>query len=427
MSKAKDYYKILQVSSQATSEEIKIAFRRLARQYHPDLHPNDPFCEEKFKEISEAYKILINQKNSFQNPDKFQTNNQSKSLSVQDIYLRGVKKTLAKNYVSALSDYDQAIQLKPDFLEAYIKRCEVYFYLDLYQKSLEDSQTILRLDSRCFEAYYYQGRSRHKLGYLPGAIEAYTQSINIQNTSAKSYYYRSFAYEELKEQKKAISDIKKAINLFKIQEDLKGVELGKNRLNSLNNHFNQLWRIWDYPLINICQLFLSTGIMIVIDPGGNFLSCLAKLQSIQRLIYGIFYGIVFNIISLHDFYFNQSKILFNQSSDIYLFVLGISPFLALLIISLIAQLMYRNFFYFVSSVFFSGVSLLPFMGFLILEHLLIHEFYFIKTIALIFTGCYTLLILYNGCLQVYNFSEKMAAFWSSIMLIVVGIILGILI
>ncbi|MEA5532750.1 DnaJ domain-containing protein [Crocosphaera sp. XPORK-15E] len=427
MSKAKDYYKILQISSQATTEEIKNAFRRLARQYHPDLHPNDPFCEEKFKEISEAYQILINQKNRFQTPNKSQTNYQSQSLSPQDFYLRGVRKTLDKNYLSALNDYDKAIQLKPDFLEAYIKRCEVYFYLDQYQKSLEDCQTILRLDSRCFEAYYYQGRSRYKLGYLPGAIEAYNKSINIQNMSAKAYYYRSFAYEELKEYKKAISDLKKAINLFKTQEDLNGLELAQTRLTLLNNHFNQLWRIWDYPIIRICQLFLTTGIMIVIDPGGKFLSSLAKLHSSQRLIYGILYGIIFNVICIYDFYSNQSKIFFNQSSAIALFILGLAPFFCLIIISLIAQLIYRKLVYFVSTVFFSGVSLLPFIVFLIMNRLLIHEFYFIKNISLIFTGCYTLLILYNGCLQVYNFSEKIAAFWSSIMLIVLGITLKILI
>ena len=69
MSKAKNYYKILQVSPQATLEEIKVAFRRLARQYHPDLNQNDPLSEEKFKEISEAYEILVN--SNSQQKDQF--------------------------------------------------------------------------------------------------------------------------------------------------------------------------------------------------------------------------------------------------------------------------------------------------------------------------------------------------------------------
>lgn len=54
----KDYYKILGVSPDASDEEIKKAFRRLARQYHPDMNPNDPNAEERFKEINEAYEVL---------------------------------------------------------------------------------------------------------------------------------------------------------------------------------------------------------------------------------------------------------------------------------------------------------------------------------------------------------------------------------
>ena len=54
----KDYYKILGVSPDASEKEIKSAFRRLARQYHPDVNPNDPQAEERFKEINEAYEVL---------------------------------------------------------------------------------------------------------------------------------------------------------------------------------------------------------------------------------------------------------------------------------------------------------------------------------------------------------------------------------
>ncbi len=54
----KDYYKLLGVSKTASKDDIAKAFKKLARQYHPDLNPNNPEAEAKFKEINEAYEVL---------------------------------------------------------------------------------------------------------------------------------------------------------------------------------------------------------------------------------------------------------------------------------------------------------------------------------------------------------------------------------
>lgn len=54
----KDYYKILGVARGASADEVKKAFRKLARKYHPDVNPGDRRAEEKFKEINEAYEVL---------------------------------------------------------------------------------------------------------------------------------------------------------------------------------------------------------------------------------------------------------------------------------------------------------------------------------------------------------------------------------
>ncbi|MHA1130979.1 MAG: molecular chaperone DnaJ [Candidatus Helarchaeota archaeon] len=59
---AKNYYKILGVDKKASKEEIKRAFRRMARKYHPDVNPNDKTAEEKFKDINEAYAVLSDDK-----------------------------------------------------------------------------------------------------------------------------------------------------------------------------------------------------------------------------------------------------------------------------------------------------------------------------------------------------------------------------
>jgi curved DNA-binding protein len=56
----KDYYEILGVSKTASAEEIKRAYRKLARQFHPDLNPGDTKAEARFKEINEAYEVLSN-------------------------------------------------------------------------------------------------------------------------------------------------------------------------------------------------------------------------------------------------------------------------------------------------------------------------------------------------------------------------------
>jgi len=58
-----DYYKILGISKKASENDIKKAYRKLARKYHPDLNPNDKQAEQKFKEVNEANEVLSNPEN----------------------------------------------------------------------------------------------------------------------------------------------------------------------------------------------------------------------------------------------------------------------------------------------------------------------------------------------------------------------------
>lgn len=58
MENKRNLYRILEISESATEQEIKAAYRRLAKKYHPDTHANDKGYEDKFNDISKAYEIL---------------------------------------------------------------------------------------------------------------------------------------------------------------------------------------------------------------------------------------------------------------------------------------------------------------------------------------------------------------------------------
>ncbi|MBD5093328.1 MAG: molecular chaperone DnaJ [Subdoligranulum sp.] len=58
MAEKRDYYEVLGIAKTASADEIKSAYRKLAKKYHPDLNPGDKEAEEKFKEVGEAYEIL---------------------------------------------------------------------------------------------------------------------------------------------------------------------------------------------------------------------------------------------------------------------------------------------------------------------------------------------------------------------------------
>lgn len=58
MAEKRDYYEVLGIGKNATDAEIKSAYRKLAKKYHPDLNPGDKEAEEKFKEVNEANDVL---------------------------------------------------------------------------------------------------------------------------------------------------------------------------------------------------------------------------------------------------------------------------------------------------------------------------------------------------------------------------------
>ena len=107
----RNYYDILGVSKTASADEIKTAYRKLAKQYHPDLHPTDEECAKKFKEVAEAYEVLSDpQKKS--NYDQFgsATNNPN------DFFGRGGSGFGGANFGNgSFSGFEDIFNILPSF------------------------------------------------------------------------------------------------------------------------------------------------------------------------------------------------------------------------------------------------------------------------------------------------------------------------
>ena len=69
-----DPYRVLGIDKNATEEEIKKAYRKKAKECHPDLHPDDPDAQQKMNEVNEAYDML-------KNPDKYRQQSYSQTYS----------------------------------------------------------------------------------------------------------------------------------------------------------------------------------------------------------------------------------------------------------------------------------------------------------------------------------------------------------
>ena len=426
MQDSRNYYKILEISRNATTEEIKEAYHRLAREYHPDLHPGNPSAEERFKEICEAYEVLSDsvQRTLYdQGVDTNRSDRKKSGSSPQDFYVRAAAKSLEKNYHGAVEDYSQAIELNPEFVEAYLKRGMARYKLGDDRGTLKDCNQALQINPNLAQAYYYQGRARYRLGYTQAAIEAYTQAIRLEPDYAQAYYHRGLANHDLKELPLAIEDLQKASEFFNEQGDRTGNQLARDTLKTLTKTKGKLRRSSGKNTLGAVKAVFGNSIFafksFALNPTGGLLPAFASLDKHQATSVGVLFAAVANFCFVSGIYLGWRDLL-NDLSIYKLILVGVVPFVSLSIVSGIARGIFGRNGSLAGDIFLAGASLLP-MSFLILISS-ISKFLPSNTLPIlsVFVSCYTILILYSGCTQISNLPEKAAVFVVPVMLIVSG-------
>ncbi|MGC1393128.1 MAG: DnaJ domain-containing protein [Coleofasciculaceae cyanobacterium] len=420
----RDYYKILKVSKNASTEDIKEAYRRLAREYHPDLHPGNPTAAERFKEICQAYEVLSDsvQRSEYDQGFEPMTSPQRKrEKTPQDFYVRGVAKALNKDYQGAVEDYTQAIELNPQFVEAFLKRASTRYQLGDDRGTLKDCTQALQINPNLALAYYYQGRARYRLGYTQAALEAYSQTIRLEPDQAQAYYHRGIANHDLQELPSAVEDLKQASALFGEQGDRNGYQLAKDTLKAITKN-RKLKKYRNHTLGATMAVFSNTLFAfksLAINPVGGLLTAFSSLDKSEAIAVGILFATVTNFSFVTGIYLGWQDI-FNELSIYKLMVLGAVPFFSIALISALARGVFRRRGSLAGDIFLAGASLQPLSFLFLLSSLAKILPSNTLLIISVFVSCYTILILYSGCTQISNLSEKAATLIVPGMLIVSG-------
>lgn len=119
----KKYYEILGIAENASEEEIKKAYRKLARKYHPDVNPGNKEAEEKFKEINEAYNVLSDEtkrKTYDEHENNKSSSNQSKAQTQKGSKAQGGPNKF--DFDDVERTFEQFFGFNPKTKEASIKR-----------------------------------------------------------------------------------------------------------------------------------------------------------------------------------------------------------------------------------------------------------------------------------------------------------------
>ena len=148
---------------------------------------------EALKDFNQAIKLNPNNVNAYMN--------------------RGIVYTQLEQHQKALEDYNHAIELDPKYAQIYVNRGALYSYLGHHQRALEDFNQAINLNPKLTEAYINRGSVYSQLGQHQKALEDYDRAIALNPTFVGAYYNRGHTYEKLGQLYKALKNYDRAIKL----------------------------------------------------------------------------------------------------------------------------------------------------------------------------------------------------------------------
>ncbi|MEB3357988.1 MAG: DnaJ domain-containing protein [Synechococcales bacterium] len=420
--KQQTYYDVLGVHRDATLGEIKRAYRRLARRYHPDVNPGDRTALEAFQQVAQAYQVLSDpdaraqyDRQTFPAEGEGTTSETSTAESpttATDYYQQGLRQVRQGQFQEAIAAYTQAIQLQPSFADAHNQRGFAHSKLQNYSAAFADFARALELDGDLSSVYYYRGLTRFHLGYVEAAIDDYSTAIRLDPHHGQAYYYRGLAQADLRERQAAIADLQEAIRLFSLAGDRTSVadaEAVYRRLKPAVAPQRWLRRLWSHP---ITVVRVMGG--FALNPMGGLLPTVVRLNEDEAIATGITFALLFDLCFVVGM-----RHLWRAYADLgavpllQLAALGLTPGAAVFLLSLGASAALKGSVDTAKTLFFAGASLVPLgaialaVGFLPVP---------LAIAATLWLGSYLVLTLYSGCSQLLNFSEGRSAFLTPLLL-----------
>jgi curved DNA-binding protein CbpA len=420
MAERLDYYKVLQVPKHASQAEIKKVFRRLARQFHPDLNPNSAEAAARFKQLSEAYEVLGDpQRRSRYDGTDFHKSTPAEEAataapqrkSSQSLYLQAIDKLSQRDYNGAIADFTEAIALYPGGTEAYLGRCQAYDALTNDRAVLEDCYQILQRNPNSAQAYLYQGQARLRLGYPQGAIEAYTKAIALEAAFAQVYHRRAQARLMLKETALAYQDLQKAIELYRVQQNWTQVQQAEILMHGLQPptpSAKQKPSVSRPPQKSYWTLAFGSIPSTVFNPSDNLLPAFARLTPTPATWTGLLYGLIMvGCLVLSRGIQPNAAFRYVWVELLRMGLIGCAAYLSLALASAIFRQLAGGRGSLAGDFFLTGVAVLP-MAVLALASGFGISSGLGADILRIIAGCYSVFILYVGCTQISDIDEPRA-------------------